>query len=276
MSAVKELIEQQPAPPVPAFLWSPMRILGATLLGIWALAGIALVAWLVDAWDIDKVMTYGPKFLSGLGTTLTLVGISITLGALLSVPIAIGRMSSSRILSSIAYGYVYFFRGTPLIAQLFLIYYGFGTYRDQMEAMGLWVFFRDAWNCALFAFTLNTAAYQAEILRGAIESVPRGQHEGAAALGLTKFQTFHRIILPQAMIVALRPYGNEIILMIKGSAIVAIVTVFDLMGETRRAYSRTFDFQTYIWAAVFYLVIVEALRNVWAKLEQRLTRHLKR
>jgi len=276
MSAVRELIEQQPAPPVPAFLWSPMRVLGATLLGIWVLAGIALVAWLVDAWDIDKVMTYGPKFLSGLGTTLTLVGISITLGALLSVPIAMGRMSSSRILSSIAYGYVYFFRGTPLIAQLFLIYYGFGTYRDQMEALGLWVFFRDAWNCALFAFTLNTAAYQAEILRGAIESVPRGQHEGAAALGLTKFQTFHRIILPQAMIVALRPYGNEIILMIKGSAIVAIVTVFDLMGETRRAYSRTFDFQTYIWAAVFYLVIVEALRNIWAKLEQRLTRHLKR
>ncbi len=276
MSAVKELIEQPPAPPVPAFLWSPMRILGATLLGFWVLAGIALVAWLVDAWDIDKVMTYGPKFLSGLGTTLTLVGISITLGALLSVPIAMGRMSSSRILSSIAYGYVYFFRGTPLIAQLFLIYYGFGTFRDQMEDLGLWVFFRDAWNCALFAFTLNTAAYQAEILRGAIESVPRGQHEGAAALGLTKFQTFHRIILPQAMIVALRPYGNEIILMIKGSAIVAIVTVFDLMGETRRAYSRTFDFQTYIWAAVFYLVIVEALRNIWAKLEQRLTRHLKR
>ncbi|MCY0095521.1 ABC transporter permease [Hoeflea ulvae] len=276
MSAVKQLIEPQPAPPVPAFLWSRMRILGATLLGLWIVAGIALVAWLFDAWDIDKVTTYGPKFISGLGTTLTLVGISITLGAVLSVPIALGRMSSNRVLSAIAYGYVYFFRGTPLIAQLFLIYYGFGSFREQMEALGLWGFFRDAWNCALFAFTLNTAAYQAEILRGAIESVSRGQHEGAAALGLTRLQTFRLIILPQAMIVALRPYGNEIILMIKGSAIVAIVTVFDLMGETRRAYSRTFDFQTYIWAAVFYLVIVEALRNIWAKLEQRLTRHLKR
>ncbi|MDP2733634.1 MAG: ABC transporter permease, partial [Hoeflea sp.] len=243
MSAVSELIEPQPAPPVPAFGWSRARIAGAALLSLWVIAGIALVAWLIGAWDIDKVMTYGPKMLSGLGTTLTLVGISITLGAVLSVPIALGRMSSNRILSSIAYGYVYFFRGTPLIAQLFLIYYGFGTYREELEALGLWVFFRDAWNCALFAFTLNTAAYQAEILRGAIESVARGQHEGAAALGLTRFQTFHQIILPQAMIVALRPYGNEIILMIKGSAIVAIVTVFDLMGETRRAYSRTFDFQ---------------------------------
>ena len=185
-------------------------------------------------------------------------------------------MSKNPILSAFAFAYVYFFRGTPLIAQLFLIYYGFGAFRPQLEAIGLWTIFRDAWNCALFAFTLNTAAYQAEILRGAIESVPRGQHEGAAALGLTKAQAFRKIILPQAMIVALRPYGNEIILMIKGSAIVAIVTVFDLMGETRRAFSRTFDFQTYIWAAIFYLVIVEALRNVWERLEQRLTRHLKR
>ncbi|MCY0147383.1 ABC transporter permease [Hoeflea sp. G2-23] len=276
MSAVETLIPPQPAPPASAFRWSRMQIFGASLLGLWIIGGIALVLWLIDAWDIDKITTYGPKFIAGLGTTLTLVGISITLGAFLSVPIAFGRMSSNKIVSSLAYGYVYFFRGTPLIAQLFLIYYGFGSFREQFEAVGLWGFFRDAWNCALFAFTLNTAAYQAEILRGAIESVSRGQHEGAEALGLTKFQTFRLIIMPQAMIVALRPYGNEIILMIKGSAIAAIVTVFDLMGETRRAYSRTFDFQTYIWAAVLYLIIVEALRNVWQLLEQRLTRHLKR
>src|SRR5690606_1042496 len=127
---------------------------------------------------------------------------------------------------------------------------------------GLWTFFRDAWYCALFAFSLNTAAYQAEILRGAIESVGRGQWEAAKALGLSRTQTIRKIILPQAFIVALRPYGNEIILMIKGSAIVAIITVYDLMGETRRAYSRTFDFQTYIWAAIIYLAIVEALRNI--------------
>jgi polar amino acid transport system permease protein len=276
VSAVKELIPPQPAPPAALIRWSPARFLGVALLGLWIVGGIGLVVWLIDAWDMDKVETYGPKYLSGLATTLTLVAISITLGAALSVPIAFGRMSSNRILSSLAYGYVYFFRGTPLIAQLFLIYYGFGSFREELQAIGLWVFFRDAWNCALFAFTLNTAAYQAEILRGAIESVARGQHEGASALGLNRFQAFYKIILPQAMIVALRPYGNEIILMIKGSAIVAIVTVFDLMGETRRAFSRTFDFQTYIWAAVFYLVIVETLRNVWDWLERRLTRHLKR
>ncbi len=156
----------------------------------------------------------------------------------------------------------------------FLFYYGLGSFRPQLEAVGLWWFFRDEWYCAIFAFALNTAAYQAEILRGAIESVPRGQWEGAASLGLHKLQTLRKIILPQALIVALRPYGNEIILMIKGSAIVALITVFDLMGETRRAYSRSFDFQTYIWAALIYLTIVEVLRNIVDWIERIITRHL--
>ena len=214
--------------------------------------------------------------LHGLLVTVELVLISLVLGALLSLPLAFARMSSSPALSTFAYGYVYLFRGTPLITQVFLIYYGLGSFRSEMEAVGLWWFFRDAFNCAIFAFTLNTAAYQAEILRGAIESVPRGQTEAAQALGLHKATAFLKITLPQALMVALRPYGNEIILMIKGSAIVAIITVFDLMGETRRAYSRTFDFQIYIWAAILYLAIVEVLRNVWNALERRLTRHLKR
>ncbi len=276
MSVAAELIPPSPPPARLARRWSSTRVAGYLFVLIWIVGAVALISFLVGAWDIEKMRTYAPRYFSGIWVSLQLVVISISIGAVLSLPIALGRLSKNRIASSLAYGYVYFFRGTPLIAQLFLIYYGLGSFREQMETLGLWGFFRDAWNCALFAFTLNTAAYQAEILRGAIESVPRGQHEGASALGLTRLQAFWKIILPQAMIVALRPYGNEIILMIKGSAIVAIVTVFDLMGETRRAFSRTFDFQTYIWAAVFYLVIVEALRNVWALLEDRLTRHLRR
>jgi polar amino acid transport system permease protein len=185
-------------------------------------------------------------------------------------------MSTNPVLSGFAYAYVYFFRGTPLLAQTFLIYYGLGSFRTQLEMVGLWTFFREAWYCAILAFTLNTAAYQAEILRGAIQSVSRGQWEAASALGLSKPQTLWKIILPQALIVALRPYGNEIILMIKGSAIVAIITVYDLMGETRRAYSRTFDFQTYIWAAIIYLAIVELLRHIVDWIERRITVHLKR
>ena len=262
-------------PPVPRG-WTGDRITGHLVMALWIALGVAILMFLINSWDPELFTKYGPKYLSGLGVTLALVGTSIVFGAALSVPIAFARMSKNPILGGIAYGYVYFFRGTPLLAQTFLVYYGLGSFRAELDAIGLWGFFRDAWNCAVFAFSLNTAAYQAEILRGAIESVPKGQWEGAAALGLSKFQTFRKIILPQALIVALRPYGNEIILMIKGSAIVAIITVYDLMGETRRAFSRTFDFQTYIWAAVMYLVMVETLRNAWDAIERRLTRHLKR
>jgi polar amino acid transport system permease protein len=274
--AAEGLVAAQPAPAPPPKPWTRSRIAGYLLMAFWIAATVGLVVYLYLAWDLDKIERYGPKFLSGLYVTLTLVGVSIAIGAVISFPVALGRMSKNIIISRLAFAYVYIFRGTPLIAQLFLIYYGLGSFRHQLEAVGLWVFFRDAWNCALFAFSLNTAAYQAEILRGAIESVPRGQWEGAEALGLNRIHTFWKVILPQALIVALRPYGNEIILMIKGSAIVALVTVFDLMGETRRAFSRTYDFQAYIWAAVFYFVMVEALRNVWNRLEARLTRHLLR
>lgn len=270
------LIPPQPAPAPGPKPWTAERIAGIALMLFWIGAGIALVAYLYAQWDVDKVERYGPKFLSGLWTTIRLVSISVAIGAMLSLPVAFARMSKNPVISRLAFAYVYLFRGTPLIAQLFLIYYGLGSFRPQLQAIGLWVFFRDAWNCALFAFALNTAAYQAEILRGAIDSVSRGQWEGAYALGLTRIQAFWKIILPQALIVALRPYGNEIILMLKGSAIVALVTVFDLMGETRRAFSRTYDFQMYIWAAVFYFIIVETLRNVWNLFEARLTRHLKR
>ncbi|NVP57942.1 ABC transporter permease [Mycoplana rhizolycopersici] len=276
MSVVTNLIPPQAPPPAPAQPYTLSRFFGSVALGIWLALAVGIFLTVVDGWDPDKFAKYGPSYLSGLGVTLLLVSLSVTLGAIVSLPIAFARMSNNKVLSWLAYGYVYFFRGTPLLTQLFLVYYGLGSFSAELKALGLWGFFRDAWNCALLTFTLNTAAYQAEILRGAIESVPRGQHEGAASLGLPKRVTFFRVILPQALIVALRPYGNEIILMIKGSAIVAIVTVFDLMGETRRAFSRTFDYQTYLWAALLYLMIVEIIRNLWAWLEARLTRHLKR
>jgi polar amino acid transport system permease protein len=262
------------APPLPARGWPRERVLGHVLVGLWALGGVYLVFYLIWAWNPELFDRWARPYLSGLGITMLLVAISISLGAILSIPIAYGRMSSNWILSAIAYGYVYFFRGTPLLAQTFLIYYGLGTFRPQFEMVGLWVFFREAWYCAILAFTLNTSAYQAEILRGAIESVPKGQWEGAASLGLHKLQTLWKVVLPQAMIVALRPYGNELILTFKSSAVVALVTVSDLMGVTRLAYSRSFDFQTYIWAALIYLSMVELLRHGIEWIERWLTRHL--
>jgi polar amino acid transport system permease protein len=273
--AANEAIDVEQPPPA-ARGWSRQRVLGHALIGLWILLGAAFVAYLVSAWSSEIFEKYAPMYLDGLWVTLSLVACSIVCGAILSAPVAYARMSKNRFVAALAYGYVYLFRGTPLLAQCFLVYYGLGSFRPELDAVGLWTFFRDAWNCALFAFSLNTAAYQAEMLRGAIESVPKGQWEGAASLGLHKLLTLRKIVLPQAAIVALRPYGNEVILMIKGSAIVAIITVYDLMGVTRLAYSRTFDFQTYLWAAIIYLAIVETLRHGIEWIERRITRHLKR
>lgn len=223
---------------------------------------------------------YGLRLLDGLVVTIELVVISILIGALIAIPITAARLSKNRVIAAAAFGYVYFFRGTPLLAQLFLIYYGLGDfiapYAPQLKAIGLWNVFREAFFYAIFAFSLNTAAYQAEIYRGAIRSVPRGQWEAAHALGLHGYATLFRVVLPQAAIVALRPLGNEIILMIKASAVASIVTVLDLMGETKLAYSRSYNLTIYLYAAVLYLLLVETLRRVWNLLERRLTRHLAR
>ncbi len=262
-----------PAPPRP---WNLGRISGNLFVLAWALMGAGFVWYLYSAWNPELVAKYAPRYWAGLKVTISLVLTSLVAGAILSLPIALGRMSNNRFIGALAYCYVYLFRGTPLLAQVFLIYYGLGQFSKELKVIGLWGFFRDAWNCGFLAFALNTAAYQAEILAGAIRSVPKGQWEGAAALGVSKAFTFRRIILPQAFIVALRPYGNEIILMIKGSAIVAVITVYDLMGQARWVFSKTFDFQAYLWAAVFYLIVVEILRNIWNWIEARLTRHLKR
>jgi len=127
---------------------------------------------------------------------------------------------------------------------------------------------------ALFAFALNTAAYQAEILFGAIRAVPIGSWEAAKALALPRFITLVRVIMPQALMTAIRPYGNEMISIVKASAVTSLITVLDIMGQTRYVFSQTYDISFYLWAAVFYLIIVESLRRTLNALEARMTKHL--
>lgn len=247
------------------------KIIGGLFLTLWAVLAIAIGWFLVT--DFNNYQQHISKLLDGAILTLQLIGLSVSLGAVLAVPLAFARLSPHPLVQVPAYCYVYFFRGTPLIAQTFLVYYGTGGFRDFFESINLWWFFRDAFYCAVFTFTLHTAAYQAEILRGAILTVPKGQWEAGQSLGLSKPIIFIRVILPQALIIALRPFGNEIILMIKASAIASIITILDIMGQTKRIFSRTFDYNVYILAAIFYLLIVEVLRRLINHLETRLTLH---
>jgi len=219
---------------------------------------------------------YGSRIVyEGLVTTIELVGITFFLGSLVGMVIALAYLSRWRLLRFAARIYIYFFRGSPLLAQLYLFYYGLGAFKPFWEQLSLWWFVGNAWYCCLTIFTLNTAAYQAEIFRGSLMSVPLGQREACHALNLDKTTAFRRVILPQALMMALRPLGNEFILLIKSSAIASLVTIFDLMGITRMVYSRSYNFQVYLWAAVFYLIIVEVARRVIALIEKRLTRHMR-
>jgi polar amino acid transport system permease protein len=224
----------------------------------------------------EAIQNYGCRMMGGLAITLELVASSVVVGFLLALALALVRIYGGKIPSRLSLAFTTFFRGTPLLCQLFLCYYGAGQFRTALEAVNLWWFFREAFNCAVFTFTLNTAAYQAEILRGAIGSVSRGQWEGARALGLRWSQILRLVVLPQAAIVALRPLGNELIIMVKSSAVASLVTILDLMGATRFAFARSFDLSVYLFAAVLYLCVVEIIRRLWDWTELRLTRHLSR
>lgn len=236
--------------------------------------GEQVQAWAGALLHGDLLAEYGWRLVAGLGITAKVVGLSCSLGFVLAYPIAIARMARSRLLSGLALAYITVFRGTPVLCQLYLVYYGGGELRPFLTGIGVWWFFRDAFWCCIFAFTLNTASYQAEILRGAIQSVPKGQVEAAKALGLSRYRIARHVVLPQAMLVALRPLGNELISMVKASALAAIVTLLDLMGQTRFIFARTFDLSIYLYAALIYLAITETIGRIWNRVEARLSRHI--
>lgn len=229
----------------------------------------SVASWIATAFDgqVELLGKYGWRLLAGLGTTLEMVGISLAIGGLLAIPVALARLSRIGPIRALAVSYIFFFRGTPLLAQIFLIYYGSGQFRPFFEEAGLWPIFREAYWCTLIAFSLNTAAYTGEILRGGIEAIPPGEIEAARALGMSRWLMLRRIILPGAYRIALPAYGNEIILMIKGSAIAMVVTILDLMGQTKLAYARSFAFEIYLYAAAIYLMVTFILTRAWARLE---------
>ncbi|WP_407965975.1 ABC transporter permease [Bartonella sp. C271] len=231
--------------------------------------------WLYFLFNPALLSRYSLKLFDGFIVTLKLVSISCSIGLLLGILVTFIRVSNNKPLQYLARAYIYFFRSSPLLAQLFLFYYGLGSLSSFWQQIGLWWFFQNAWYCCLFIFSLNSSAYQAEIFRGSLLAVATEQREASKALGLNRSTTFFKIIFPQAMVAALRPLGNEFILMTKSSAIASLVTVYDLMGTTKLIYSRTFDFQVYVWAAIIYLIIVEFIHRVIILIEHYLTRYLR-
>lgn len=208
---------------------------------------------------------------TGLRHTVQLTVLGFVIGFFVAIPIALARLSRNRLLSGTAYGYMYVVRGTPLLVQLFLIYYGLGQFHGTLRSLGLWWFFRDPFNCAVAAFVINSAAYQAEILRGGILAVSKGVIEGGRALGLSTAQIFRTLILPITTARMLPAYGNELVLLLKASSLASIITVRDVMGQSRYLFSQTLDMTVFYIAALNYLLVVLIIEAIWRHLEARNT-----
>ena len=209
-----------------------------------------------------------PDLLGGLLVTLELTVLSLILGLALALPLAALRTARSPILWMPAYGYITFFRGTPLLVQIFLIYYGTGQF-DWIRETPLWPLLRQAYWCAILAFSLNTAAYTAEILRGAIEAVPRGETEAGLALGMSRWLVFRLISLPRAFRLALPAYGNEIILVIKSSSLASTITLLDITGVARTLVAHTYaPYEVFLVAGALYLLLVLATTRLLARVER--------
>lgn len=223
--------------------------------------------------DLSLISQYGDRFWDGTLITLKLVFLSSLAGLMIALPLALARSSKYRRYWIPAYAYIYFFRGTPLLIQLFLLYYGLGQFTAVTESF-LWPVLGDAEWCGLIGLTLNTAAYTAEILRGGIRAIPRGEIEAANAFGMSWWVLQRRIILPRALRIAWPAYGNEVVLLLKGSALVSTIAVWDLMGETRSVFARTYALEIFVYAAIIFFLLTFVLTRIFNQIEKRINRYL--
>ncbi|WP_313192398.1 ABC transporter permease [Shinella zoogloeoides] len=216
------------------------------------------------------------QLLAGVPLTLELTAFAFALGLLLAVLIALMQVSGLGILRIPAGAYVFAIRGTPLLVQIFLIYYGLGQFRPTLQSLGLWQFFREAYWCGILALSLNSAAYGSEVLRGALQSVSRREIEAGRACGMSGLLLYRRIILPLALRQALPAYGNELILMVKATSLVSIITMMEVTGIAARLISETYrPVEVFIAAGTIYLIINFLLTRAVSMLDWWLTPHLR-
>jgi arginine/ornithine transport system permease protein len=219
--------------------------------------------------DFDVILDSLPLYGHGALVTLALLAMSLGIGLAAALPLAMLRSLPSPWVWRPVWAFTYVIRGTPMLLQLFLLYYGLAQFEAVRES-ALWPLLRSAWFCAIAAFAINTCAYTTEILHGAMKAVPAGEVEAAQSLGMSRWTTFRRIVLPSAFRRALPAYGNEVVLMLHGTSLASVVTLYDLTGAAREVNSRYYmPFEAFITAGACYLLITFVLVALFRAAENR-------
>jgi len=213
-------------------------------------------------------------YINGLLTTLKLLGISLSIGLILSIPLAVLRVSSNKLVSGPVWLFTYVIRGTPMLVQVYLIYYALAQLewiQERWNDVWPWVYFKEAVFCACLAFIINTTAYTVEMLAGAIRETSSGELEAARAMGMGKWMTMRRIVLPSALRRSLPAYSNEVIMMMQGTSLASVVpNVFDITGAASSVYSKYYlPFEAYITAGAIYLCLTFSLVYLFKLAERR-------
>ena len=216
-----------------------------------------------------------PKMLAGLGITMQLLFLSSFFGLCLGIILLLMRISGRWYLSFPAFMYIYFFRGTPILVQIFVIYHGLPQFEFIRESI-FWPILREPFGCATLSLSLNSAAYVSEILRGGYLGVEKGLHEAGMALGLSKRDRFFYVTTPIAVRLAIPAYSNDFISMIKATSLASTITLMDMTGVARTIVSKTFaPYEIFIAAALIYLVIAWFFQRAFGLFEKQMSRYIK-
>jgi arginine/ornithine transport system permease protein len=219
--------------------------------------------------DFAVIWANLPLYLGGVLVTLKLLLISLALGLLVAIPLGLMRVSKRALVNAPAWLYTYVIRGTPMLVQLYLLYYGLAQF-DAVRASAFWPYLSDATFCACLAFAINTSAYSAEILAGSLKTIPAGEIEAAKAVGMSRAKLYRRILLPSALRRALPQYSNEVIMMLHSTSLASIVTLIDITGAAKTVNSQYYlPFEAYITAGLFYLCLTFILVRLFKMAEHR-------
>ena len=219
--------------------------------------------------DFELMVNSLPKLLSAAVVTLKLLSVSLIVGLFIGLLFAILRLNRNIFINKFAYGYSYVFRGTPLLVQIFIIYFGLGQI-ESLRSSFLWIILKEPYWCAIIAFALNTGAYTSEILRSAFQTIKPGIIEAGKSLGISNKIIFYKVQIPIAIRQSLPAYGNEIILMLKGTSLASTVTLMDLTGVAKYIISTTFKpIEVFIVAGGIYLFMTFIIHNLIKFLEKK-------